>query len=347
MLENHPCQSVQSVVNFSPRMKIPERMKLLQIEAPGRAVWKDAPVPTPAPGEVLVRVLGVATCPHWDLHIFGGQPMFPGMKLEYPYLPGQPGHEAVGDVVALGEGVTTLRVGARVAVWRDTGRRPQGCYAQFNNLRADDLIEVPSSLDIAQIASLELAMCVEVSFQQLAKLGGIFGRSIGLSGLGPAGLVAVQLARAHGAAEVVGIDPVAERRALAESLGADRTMTPDAGAWPASRGENALDDAIDLTGVPAAIEFLMDRTRRCVTLFGVLREEVRYGGRHMFGPGLHLMGYGDHNRTAAETALRFIVDGKLRLAPLMTHTLPVTRYAEAVELLRSKQAIKVLFDPWA
>jgi threonine dehydrogenase-like Zn-dependent dehydrogenase len=322
-------------------------MKLLQIEAPGRAVWKDAPVPSPGPGEVLVRIRGIATCPHWDLHILGGQPMFPGMKLEYPYLPGQPGHEAVGEVVALGAGVTALRVGASVAVWRDTGARPQGCYAQFNVSRVDDLLEVPASLGAADIASLELAMCVEVSFQQLARLGGVAGRRVGLAGLGPAGLVAVQLARAHGAADIVGIDPVAERRELAVKLGAHRTVAPDAIAWPASRANGALDDAIDLTGVPASIEFLMDRTRRCVTLFGVLREEVRFGTRHLFGPGLTLMGYGDHNRTAAETALRFITEGKLRLAPLITHTLPFTRYAEGIDLLRRKQAVKVLFDPWA
>lgn len=327
-------------------MTTPSQMKLLQIEAPGRAAWKDAPVPTPGPGEVLVRIRAVATCPHWDLHIFGGQPMFPGQSLAYPYLPGQPGHEAVGEVVALGPDVTSLRVGASVAVFRDTGRRPQGCYAQFNVSRAEDLLEVPATLSDADIASLELAMCVEVSFQQLARLGDIAGRRIGLSGLGPAGLVAVQLARAHGAAEVTCFDPVAERRALAATLGAHRALAPDAATWPASRETDALDDAIDLTGVPASIEFLMDRTRRCVTLFGVLREDVRFTTRHLFGPGLLLMGYGDHNRAAAETALRFIIEGKLRLAPLITHTLPFTRYAEGVELLRSKQAIKVLFDPW-
>ena len=327
-------------------MKIPERMKELSIEAPGRAVWRDAPVPVPAAGEVLVRILGVTTCPQWDLHIFGGSPMFPGQKLEYPYFPGQPGHEATGEVVAVGEGVTSPRVGARVAVWKDTGARPHGCYAQYNNLRAMDVIEVPASLPLAQIASLELAMCVETSFQQLARLGGVAGRRVGASGLGPAGLIAVQLARAHGAAEVIGIDPVAERRELASKLGADRTVAPDAALWPANRGDGALDDALDLTGVPASIEFLMDRTRRCVTLFGVLRDEVRFGMRHWY-PGLLLMGYADHNRQAAETALRFITEGKLRLDPLVTVTLPFTRYAEGVELLRQKKAVKILFDPWA
>ena len=327
-------------------MPLPRVMKLLQIEAPGHAAWKDAPVPVPAAGEVLVRVLGVATCPHWDMHIFGGQPMFPGMKLTYPYLPGQPGHEAVGEVAALGPGVTRLRVGDRVAAWRDTGRPRPGFYAQYNTFHEDDLLVAPATLTPAELASLELAMCVEVSFQQLAALGGSLGR-LGLSGLGPAGLVAVQLARAHGATEVIALDPVAERRALALNLGAHRAVAPDATAWPPSRQDGAIDDAIDLTGVPASIEFLMDRTRRCVTLFGVLREEVRFTTRHLFGPGLILSGYGNHNRAAAETALRFIVEGRLRLAPLITHTLPFTRYAEAVELLRRRQAIKVLFDPWA
>jgi threonine dehydrogenase-like Zn-dependent dehydrogenase len=91
----------------------------------------------------------------------------------------------------------------------------------------------------------------------------------------------------------------------------------------------------------------MDRTRRCVTLFGVLREEVRFGTRHLFGPGLALVGYADHNRAAAETALGFIKTGQLDLSALITHRLPFSRYAEAVDLLRRKEAIKVLFDPWA
>ena len=320
-------------------------MKILQIEAPGRAAWKDADEPVPNAGEVLVRVLGVSTCPHWDMHIFGGQPMFPGMKLVYPYIPGAPGHEAMGEVAALGPGVTKLKVGDRVVAWRDTGKPRPGFYAQFNTFHEDDLLVAPKSLAPADLASLELAMCVEVSFQQLAALGGNL-RRIGLSGLGPAGLVAVQLARAHGATEVVAFDPVSDRRALALKLGAHQALAPDAAQWPASRQENPLDDAIDLSGVPASIEFLMDRTRRCVTLFGVLREEVRFATRHFWGPGLILSGYGNHNRAAAETALRLIVEGKLKLAPLITQTLPFTDYAKGVEMLRQKQAIKILFDPW-
>jgi threonine dehydrogenase-like Zn-dependent dehydrogenase len=322
-------------------------MKTLVIEKPGLAVWKEGPIPKPAAGEVLVRVLGVTTCPHWDLHILGGQPMFPGMKLEYPYRPGAPGHEAMGEVVALGKGVKKLKVGRRVVAWQDTGQPRPGFYAQYNAFPEASLLEIPASLTPAQIASLELAMCVEVSFQQLAGLGGITGRRVGIAGLGPAGLVAVQLAKAHGAGEVVGIDLVAARRTLARKLGAVCTVAPNATAWPADRhGAKTLDDAIDCTGLPPSISFLMDRTQRCVTIFGVLREEVGFGLRHLWGPGLLLMGYGNHNRAAAETALRFVVEDKLDLAPLVSCTLPFTRYAEGVERLRKKSAIKVLFDPW-
>ena len=323
-------------------------MRQLWIDAPGEVSWREVARPEPAAGEVLIKVLGVTTCPHWDLHILGGEPMFPGQSLTYPYLPGQPGHEAMGEVVALGAGVTTLAVGDQVVAWRDTGQPRPGFYAQFNTFAAVDVLRISVALEPAQIASLELAMCVEVSFQRLAELGGVAGRRVGVAGLGPGGLVAVQLAKAHGAASVVGIDPVASRRELAQTLGADEVSAPDVVLWPASRAdERALDVAVDCTGVPPSIEFLMDRTRHAVTIFGVLRDEVRYAGRHMWGPGVTLMGYGDHNRPAAEAALGLVEAGKLDLGALVSATMPLSRYVDGVELLRRKQAIKVLFYPWA
>jgi len=322
-------------------------MRQLRIERPGEVSWRDVPLPGPGVGEVRIRVLGVTTCPHWDLHLLGGKPMFPGQVVAYPYLPGQPGHEAMGEVDAVGAGVTDLALGDRVVAWRDTGKPRVGFYGQYNTFAEADLLRIPRELTPARVASLELAMCVEVVFQRLAELGGVAGRRVGVCGLGPAGLVAVQLARAHGAAAVVGIDPIEARRALAGRLGAGETVAADASAWPASRKDGrALDVAIDCTGLANAVEFLLDRTKNAVALFGVLREDVRYAPRHMWGPGVTLVGYGDHNRAAAETALAQILAGRLDLAALVTHTLPMSRYVEGVALLKTQQAIKVLFDPW-
>jgi len=322
-------------------------MKTLQIESPGKAAWKDAPTPEPGPGEVLIKVLGVTTCPHWDLHILDGEPMFPGQDLKYPYHPGQPGHEATGEVVALGSGVRDLKVGDRVVAWRDTGKPRPGFYAQFNTFLEEDLLVVPESLRVEQIASLELAMCVQVTFDQIAAWGSLEGKRVALSGLGPAGLVAVQMARTYGAREIICLDPLDTRRELALSLGATRVEKPDVGLFPAEReGDQAFDLAIDLTGLPVSIEFLMDRTVELVAIFGVLRKEVRFGFRHLFGPGLTLMGYGDHNRQAAERALRLVLDGKLKLDALVTESMGFDRYAEGVEMLRRKEAIKILYLPW-
>jgi len=319
----------------------------LQLSAPRTPVWREAAVPVPGRGEVLVRVLGVTTCPHWDLHMFDGVPMHTGHEIQYPLPAGHPGHEAMGEVAAVGAGVTEFAVGDRVVAWRSNLHASDGFYRQFNAYPAELLLKIPRELEPAAVASLELAMCVGSSFAQLAKAGGVAGRRVGVAGLGPGGLVAVQLARAHGAASVVGIDPVAARRELAIQLGADSAVAPDTDAWPASRGDaKAIDMAVDCTGRSDAVEFLLARTRIAVALFGVLREPVRYAPELMWGPGVSLLGYGDHTRDLGESALGFVMDGRLKLDALVTCTMPMRHYAGAVELLRRHEAIKVMLDPW-
>ena len=67
-------------------------------------------------------------------------------------------------------------------------------------------------LPAAALAPLELAMCVGTVFRMLKDMNVIEGRRFGVSGLGPAGLVALQMAKAEGAAGVYGFDPVADRQ---------------------------------------------------------------------------------------------------------------------------------------
>jgi threonine dehydrogenase-like Zn-dependent dehydrogenase len=320
-------------------------MKALQYVEPGRAELRDLPRGEPGPGEVLVKVLAVTTCPHWDLHLMAGEPMFPGHELRYPYTPGQPGHEAMGEVAAVGEGVEAPRTRQRVVAWRDRGHDKPGCYAQYVLVQPDDLLAIPDNLVPEQVASLELGMCVQVSIDQLARLGLPAGGRVAVAGLGPAGLVAVQLARAAGAAEVIGIDPLAARRKLAERLGADRALSPDSPDLPAGRqAAGAFDAAIDCTGLAPAVQALMGRTRHAVALFGVLRREVSYGFEQW--GGLTLVGYGRHNRAAAERTLEHVVEGRLNLAALISARLPLSRYADGIAMLRDKSAVKICFLPW-
>jgi len=320
-------------------------MMQLQIMAPGKVEWRPAPVPEPGAGEVLMKVSAVATCAHWDMHLMSGVDMFPGMPLQYPYTPGQPGHEAVGVVAALGPNVSELAAGAPIAAWRDQGHRLPGCYAQYVCLAAENVLQVPAELAPQAIAPLELAMCVQASFDELVKLDAVREARFGVSGLGPAGLIALQMARAYGARQVVGIDPLPARRELALRLGADEAVPPAAPSLPQGRRTNAaFDAAIDCTGLKASVQFLMSCTRRVVAVFGVLREEVRFGFEHW--NGLTLMGGAPHNRRSAERALALVSDGRLALAPIVSHSLPFTRYVEGIELLQAQQATKICFFPW-
>jgi len=323
-------------------------MKILQVTAPREFKVLEVPVPQPGPGEVLLRIAAVTTCPQWDLHLRHNEPMFLGHRFTYPYTIGQPGHEAAGSIAKLGPGVSGLTVGDRVSAWRDAGHGVPGCYAQFVVHKAENVIKVPTTVPYEAVASVELAMCVATVFRMLKEMRAVAVGCFGVTGLGPAGLVAVQMARAEGAKRVIGFDPVPERRQLALLLGATECFDPAAPGlekrFPPRPARPALDCGVDCVGAKASVEFLMDRTADAVALFGVQREDYTYRVRH-YG-GLRLCGYKGHSRQSAEYAVGLIRDAKLNLAPLVTHRLPLERYAEGIDLLERRQAIKVCFLPW-
>ena len=187
-------------------------MKILQLMAPKEVVIREVATPQPGPGEVLMRVTAVTTCPQWDLHLRHNEPMFVGHRLSFPYTAGQPGHEATGVIEAIGPGVAELAPGDRVSAWRDPGHHVPGCYAQYVVHRAENVIRVPTDLPDEALAPVELAMCVGTVFRMLKDMDAVRGRCFGVTGLGPAGLVAVQMAKAEGARTIIGFDLHPERR---------------------------------------------------------------------------------------------------------------------------------------
>jgi threonine dehydrogenase-like Zn-dependent dehydrogenase len=206
-------------------------------------------------------------------------------------------------------------------------------------------LEVNTDLAPQSIASLELAMCVQVTFDRLRQFGLLEGKRIAVGGMGPAGLVAVQMARAWGAESVLAVDPLQDRRERALQLGVDAAVEPKDGAFAEAAG-GPVDVAVDCAGAKASVEFLMGHTLGAVALFGVLRDAVAYGWQQ-WRSKVDILGYGSHNRDAAERALALVEDGRLDLSCLVTHELPLSDYVEGVELLRSQQALKVCFLPHA
>jgi threonine dehydrogenase-like Zn-dependent dehydrogenase len=325
-------------------------MKTIQVTAPGQFAVIDVPIPEVGPGKILLRVTAVTTCPQWDLHLKHNEPMFIGHQFRYPYTTGQPGHEATGEVAAIGTGVNTVAVGDRVSTWRDPGHNQPGCYAQYVLLNAEDVIRVPDSLTPVATAPLELAACVAAVFLLLKAMDAIAGRQFGVNGLGPAGLIAVQMAKAEGAARIVGFDLAAKRRETAMNLGVDLVLDPRhvvEDQLPVRPRRPLIDTTIDCVGAKASVEFAMDRTRDVVALFGVQREDYTFAPRHWHsdGGGLRLCGYPGVSRASAEYAVQLIERGVLDLTPLSTHRLPLEEYMNGVELLERQEAIKICFFP--
>jgi threonine dehydrogenase-like Zn-dependent dehydrogenase len=317
-------------------------MRILQIKAPGCAELIEMPDPTPGPAEVIVRVQAVASCPHWDMTMMAGRDIFDRPDHpKYPALPGQPGHEMAGVVESVGHGVTAFKAGDAVAVWRTMGEEKPGYYAEKACVPENDLLPVPPGLDAAAAAGLEMAMCVAVCFLTLPDLA---GKRVSIGGLGPAGLIAVQMAREAAAARVLGFDPNPGRRAFALTLGADDALDPrsQAASLLTARRGAEIDYAIDCSGSAASVQLQMDVAGQGVALFGVQHEPYVYHARHR---GLTLYGYKGHTIEAARCALDRLVSGAVRLAPLNTAELPLSRFAEGTELLARQEALKVLYRP--
>ncbi|MCU6709926.1 alcohol dehydrogenase catalytic domain-containing protein [Paenibacillus sp. J5C_2022] len=314
-------------------------MRTVVVEGPRQARVMKVPVPTPGPGQVLVKVSAVTTCPQWDMHIYYGKPMF-GDSISYPYPAGQPGHEMTGIVVETGRDANRLRPGQAVCAWRDPGHSNAGCYAEYVLMDEANLIEVPSHLAPAAVVSLELAMCVASLILRLNAFTPIKDKKCGVNGLGPAGLIAVQMLRAEGASSVIGIDPHPDRRSLSLTLGATEAYEPGCNELPDRMHRDAIQLAVDCVGYPQAVHALMSHTREALGLFAVQREPYTLDQR-----GLSIIGYPGHYREAAEYALKLIAENQLDLRSLISKELPLESYEEGVELLKKQEAIKICFVP--
>ncbi|WP_374372973.1 alcohol dehydrogenase AdhP [Dongia sp.] len=214
---------------------MPKTMKAAVVRKFGAPLAiEQVPVPTPGPGEVLIKVMASGVC-HTDLHAADGDwPVKPNL----PFIPG---HEGVGIVAALGAGVTRLKEGDAVGVpwlhdacgccehcitgWEtlcesqhDTGYSVNGGFAEYVIGVADYVGRLPDKVNFAEMAPI---LCAGVTtYKGLKETDARPGEWVAISGIGGLGHVAVQYAKAMGF-HVVALDIGTEKLDLARRLGAD------------------------------------------------------------------------------------------------------------------------------
>lgn len=246
---------------------------------------QDLPVPAPGPGEVLVRIETSGLC-HTDIHAAHGD--WPVR----PTPPFVPGHEGVGVVEQLGDGVASRAVGDRVAIawlgyacgecrycisgWetlcesqRNSGYSVDGAFAEYAVVPAAFATPVPdgvSSLDAAPLT------CAGVTTYKAIKVAGVApAERVAVYGVGGLGHLAVQYARIAGAF-VIGVDVQDDKLAMARELGADEVVnaaTTD--PVEAIQALGGADVAVALAASPASFDQAFRSLRRggrlvCVAL---------------------------------------------------------------------------------
>jgi len=237
-------------------------MRALVYLGPGRMELQDAPDPTPAPGEVVIRATASAICGS-DLHGFreASPRRIPPLVM---------GHETVGVIAAVGEGVPSSREGERVVLkpligcgrcrWcvagdvnrcaegRLVGRDLPGGFAEAFAVPADAAVAVPDDLaDELAVLTEPLANAVHVADRSISP-----GDTILVIGAGPIGVLMARVAAIAAAGRVLVTDPARNRLRFAEAQGAEPLPDGDpAEAVADATGGGGVDVVIDAAGFEA------------------------------------------------------------------------------------------------
>ena len=275
------------------------------------------------------------------------------------------GYSASGRVIAVGEGVRDVPVGARVAC----AGAGHANHAEVNAVPANLVAVMPDGLDY------EAAACATVgaiALQGVRRAAPTLGEQVVVVGLGLIGQMTAQLLRAHGA-RVLGVDVREPRVALARSLGMEagaaaadvdpgalvRDWTAGAGADAvivcASGGDSLLNTALDLCRRKGRLVLVGDVPIR-MHRDRIYKKEIDFLISTSYGPGRYDPAYEQkgfdyplayvrwtEGRNLGEV-LRLMSTGALQVRPLIAQAWPADQAQGAYESLRSGEAIGALLD---
>jgi (R,R)-butanediol dehydrogenase / meso-butanediol dehydrogenase / diacetyl reductase len=338
-----------------------ETMQAIVFRGAGQWALEELPRPRiEANDDVLLRVDRASIC-GTDIHILSTPPGHPAT--EGSIL----GHEYVATVMDVGAGVSDLRPGDRVVVdpnitcglceycrlgltnvcenMTTLGIFRHGGLAEFNLAPARALHKISRDVPPERACLAEPLACVLHAFEKSTPVP---GESVAILGAGPIGLFFLMMFKAAGAGKVFVIEPTEFRRRMAERLGADAALDPNASDIAAevkAVTRIGADIAVDAAGtlLPESLDVVRrggrvilfgmnSRAGRQVNQFFVTRHEISILGSYI-------------QRTAFPKVVRILEAGLLPLENLVTHRLKLSEVGEGLEAMRSGGAIKAVIAP--
>jgi len=335
-------------------------MKAMVLNSPRELTLEDVARPRPGAGEALVRVTHSGIC-GTDYKIFSG-----AIPVKYPRIMG---HEMIGEVVEADS--DALRPGDRVIVDPELycgacfhcrvgqthlcpngmllGRDANGGFAEYLTAPVSHVFPLPDSID-SRTAPLIQVLTTCLHSQRLVSI--FPGESVAVLGLGVTGQLHVQLAKARGASPVIGITRSAEKRKLAEQLGADITFPGGDDAIQkvrdATSGRGA-DLVIESTGMlPVLAQGIhMARFGGRMLLFGIIT--VKEGALPFYD--LYFKELALINGRVAKSedypaSIDLVQRGMVRLQPLISSVMPLGELKAAIGELGSDngQRMKIILE---
>jgi len=364
--------SQASLEILSDPRPVTSTMRALVFHGPNQIGLQTVPVPRAGIGEAVIRITLTTIC-GTDLHILKG---------EYPVKPGLIiGHEPVGVIHELGEGLTGYKVGDRVLVgaitpcgqcnsclsgnWSQCGGAiggwkfgntiagAQAEYLLVPNAQAN-LAKIPDELSDEQVVLLADIASTGISAAESADLQ--IGDTVAIFAQGPIGLCATAGAKLKGASLIIGVESDPIRSVMSKRMGADVVLDFTKGDVAAEikglTGGRGVDVAIEALGTQSTFENAL----RVLRPGGTLSSLGVYSGKLSVPLDPFAAGLGDHKivttlcpggKERMRRLIELVRHGRLDLTPLLTHTFSLERITDAYRVFGERRAgcIKVAVRP--
>ncbi len=337
-----------------------KKMKAAIFEGNGIVAIKEVDIPAIQKSVDMILKIEVCSICGTDVHVLSvppGYDMVPGNIL---------GHELVGKVIEIGDGVHNFKVGDRVVVNPNDycgvckycqmnlpnqceniipmGLGGEGGFAEYTRVSEKVAFKIAEDLPADIAAFAEPLACV---VNGINKIRVNPGESVAVIGAGPIGLLFIQLMKASGAYPIIVSEPSALRRDYALKSGADFAINPmetDLEGFILEKTQIGCDYAVDVVGSQVSSALKVIRKGGKVLLFGVNKKaKPEITQSEIIFKEASILGTWLANATFPK-AVRILESGVLKLEELVTHRLPLEKLEEGVELLRKGEGIEVIID---
>ncbi|HIG37459.1 MAG TPA: L-threonine 3-dehydrogenase [Oceanospirillaceae bacterium] len=339
-------------------------MRALTKQKAATGLWMDeVAVPQYGHNEVLIKVTQTAIC-GTDVHIYNwdrwAQKTIPiGMTI---------GHEFVGEIVAMGDKVTSFKIGLRVSGEGHitcghcrncrAGRRHlcihtvgvgvnrNGAFAEYLSLPAENVFPVADEIDNVHAAifdPLGNAAHTALSFD-------LVGEDVLITGAGPIGVMAAAIARHAGCRNLVVTDVNPYRLALAEKMGATRAIdvstTQLTDVMQQLKMKEGFDVGLEMSGAMPALEQMLSTMNHGgkIAMLGLPSDKAAIDWSQVIFKGLTIKGIYGREMYDTWYKMSSMLQSGLNIEPILTHRFAAADFQQGFDVMRSGNSGKVILD---